>query len=197
MINKLLKHHLLVLASGSPRRRELFKMLGLDFTVRAAQVAEPLLKSAPFVQAEHNAKNKAFATAEDSTQDEIIVAADTIVILAGKILGKPHDQVQAAQYLSMLSGNTHEVITGICVLYKGEYRLAHEVSKVRFAPLSASEIADYVNTSEPLDKAGAYGIQGYGSQFIEHIDGCYFNIMGFPIHRFYEMLKTMQKEGLL
>lgn len=196
MIDKIIKKHRLVLASSSPRRHELFKMLGLSFSARVSDVEEPILDCSPASQAEENAKNKALA-ASDGDSSEIIVAADTIVVLEGKILGKPKDKTEAFDFLSALEGKRHDVITGLCIQKGDAIRTVHEISGVYFAEMNEGEIKDYIATDEPMDKAGAYGIQGFGSQFVRRIEGCYFNVMGFPIHLFYKTLKDMQNEGLI
>lgn len=196
MIDKIIKNHRLVLASSSPRRQELFKMLGLSFLIRISDVAEPILECPPESQAMQNAKNKALAARSDDPA-EIIVAADTLVVLEGRILGKPKDKDEAFDYLSALQGKKHHVITGICIVKGDVVRTVHEISSVYFAKMDEREIRDYVATNEPMDKAGAYGIQGFGSQFVKRIEGCYFNVMGFPIHLFYKTLQSMYNEGIL
>jgi len=196
MIDKIIKNHRLVLASSSPRRQELFKMLGLSFLVRISDVDEPILECSPESQAMTNAKNKALAVRDDDPS-EIIVAADTLVVLDGKLLGKPKNKDEAFAFLSALQGKKHHVITGICIVKGDAVRTSHEISSVYFAEMDESEIRDYIATNEPMDKAGAYGIQGFGSQFVKRIEGCYFNVMGFPIHLFYKTLKSMQNEGIL
>ncbi|HPT72985.1 MAG TPA: Maf family protein, partial [Candidatus Cloacimonadota bacterium] len=121
----------------------------------------------------------------------LIVGADTIVYMDHKILGKPRDVFQAADYLSMLAGNRHDVYTGICVAHKHRYYTAYEKTSVEFKPMTLFEIEEYIKTNEPMDKAGAYGIQGYGGQFIRKVNGCYFNVMGFPVSCFHELLKKI------
>jgi len=197
MIDKILNTRKIILASGSPRRRELLLMLGLQFEVRISKVAEPITDEDPALQAMRHAQNKFKEIAMNARDHELIVAADTIVVLDGRILGKPKDTEEACSFLGRLSDREHTVITGICMGNESGFKRAYETSRVTFAPLTASEIEDYVSTGEPMDKAGAYGIQGYGSQFIKAINGCYFNVMGFPIRKFYELLNTMKSEGTL
>ncbi len=194
MIHNILSDKKLVLASHSPRRKLLLEMLGLNPLVIPSQVHEPITSEAPFRQVMRHAANKAAAVAALLPLETVVVAADTIVVLNKQILGKPDSPQEAKDHLKLLSGNIHKVYTGICLTHKGKTLCAHERSSVEFAPLSEAEIESYVATREPLDKAGAYGIQGYGSQFIRHITGCYFNVMGFPIHLFYNMISDMFRE---
>ena len=191
MIHKLLHEKKIVLASQSPRRKALFKLLGLAPLIIPARIHEPLTRETPYLQAMRHAKNKALAVAAKMDPETVIIGADTIVALDRDILGKPDSPEQAAEYLRLLSGRTHKVYTGICVCWQGRCETRYERSLVEFAPLSEAEIAAYVDTREPMDKAGAYGIQGYGSQFIRRVQGCYFNVMGFPIHLFYKMINEM------
>ena len=142
----------------------------------------------------HHARNKALHVANNMDSDSLIIGADTIVVLDGIVLGKPSDARQAREYLALLSGKTHAVYTGLCLCRSKRCVTDYERSMVEFAPLSEAEIQAYVETGEPMDKAGAYGIQGFGSQFIRRINGCYFNVMGFPIHLFYRMLKDIYTE---
>lgn len=188
MIHSRLKDIKIVLASASPRRKLLFEMLGLKPLVLPAHVAEPISGERPYRQAMKHAKNKAEAILPLVDYQSLVVAADTIVVLDNVILGKPANKDEAAEFLSLLSGKTHAVYTGICLAHQGEMCLAYERSKVEFCTLTDAEIRDYINTTEPMDKAGAYGIQGYGAQFIKRISGCYFNVMGFPINLFYRSL---------
>jgi septum formation protein len=197
MLHKILNTHQLILASRSPRRREIFDMLSLDYEIKISDVAEPISNEDPILQAMRHAQNKAKAVFDPDRHKELIVAADTMVLLDNKILGKPDTLKDAAIYLHKLSGNSHTVITGLCIGNRSGFRTGYEQSKVWFARLSKSEIRDYVATGEPMDKAGAYGIQGYGSQFVTRIEGCFFNVMGFPIRRFYEMTLAMEASAEL
>ncbi|MCB5284448.1 MAG: Maf family protein [Candidatus Cloacimonetes bacterium] len=197
MIHKLLSDKKIVLASASPRREALLKMLQLTPLIIPARVDEPITGEKPYLQAMRHARNKAQTIAARMDAETLVIGADTIVVLDGVILGKPADQRQAGEYLNLLSGRTHKVYTGLCLCWRKACFARHERSLVEFAPLSETEIQAYVETGEPLDKAGAYGIQGYGSQFIRRIQGCYFNVMGFPIHLFYKMLGELFKENAL
>jgi len=181
----------LVLASQSPRRRALFELLGLDFRVDPADVPEDAPDGLPPVQvAETIAREKAAATARRHA-NAIIVGADTIVVLDDRILGKPADVKDAVRMLRTLSGRTHEVYTGFAVLATPENRMvaAVERTRVHFRTLDDEEIRDYVATGQPLDKAGAYGIQDQSAIFVDRIEGCFYNVVGFPLARFYQVCK--------
>jgi len=189
MVHNILKDRKLILASQSPRRREIFDMLHLPYSVSVSNIAEPLTDENPALQAKHHAQNKAMAVLSFEDNDEIIVSADTIVVIDDMILGKPTDKDEAAQYLRLLSNRRHKVITGICIAHKNRWVTDHEITEVSFSNISEEDIWDYIRTNEPMDKAGAYGIQGFGSQFVQRINGCYFNVMGFPVHLFYKTIK--------
>ena len=179
----------IILASASPRRKELLSMLGMDFEIIPSQKEEimpaGLSPEETVMQLARSKCNEVRELLREGEKDAVIISADTIVWIDGKILGKPSGEKEAFEMLSALSGRTHSVYTGICV----NSAVSFEKSEVRFAQLSEEEIRAYIATREPMDKAGAYGIQGLGGMFIEHIDGDYFNIMGLPIHRLYLMLK--------
>ena len=173
----------IILASESPRRRELMAKLDVPFTVKGAQIDETLNKELPLYEAiEDIAYRKAAALAKKYPQ-EWIVSADTIVCLDDQVMGKPQDEQQAEMMLKRLSGRTHQVITAVCIYDGKTAHLFHEVSKVTFYALSEEEIKAYIATKEPLDKAGAYGIQGKGAFLVEKIEGDYYNIVGLPIAR--------------
>ena len=179
-----------ILASQSPRRRELMGFFRLPFTVRVADIDETMNPGLP-VQEEVARVSMAKALALNAGQTDVVIAADTVVCIDGRILGKPHSQEEAAQMLSLLSGREHQVLTGLAVV-RGQERHSHvETSLVRFKELTQEEIRDYIATGEPMDKAGSYGIQGYGALFVEHIDGDYFNIMGLPVCQLGKMLTAM------
>ena len=183
----------IILASASPRRRELMQMLGVkDLKVIPAVGEEKADRSLPpdeLVKA--LASHKAREVAEKREKGDIVVAADTIVWHDGQVYGKPHTEAEAAGMLRELSGDTHEVYTGVCVLQGGRELQAAERSLVRFRALSDAEIAAYIATGEPMDKAGAYGIQGMGSLFVEGIEGDYFNVVGLPLCRLGLMLREL------
>ena len=177
---------MIILASSSPRRRELLEMLGLDFKVVPSSADETVPDGLnPAQTVEYLARIKAEAVKDSAAEGDVIVSADTIVVIDGRIFGKPEDRAEAEKMLSTLSGRTHEVYTGLCV----NGCVSHECSKVTFRKLDEQEIEDYIDTGEPMDKAGAYGIQGKGSLLVSRIEGDYFNIMGLPVCRLGQMLK--------
>jgi septum formation protein len=171
---------MLVLASQSPRRAEILRQAGIPFVVRLAPVDEtPLPAEAPEDYVRRLAEAKARAVPADP--DEIVLGADTTVVVDHRILAKPDDAADARRMLALLSGRRHEVMTGIC-LRRGEEQISdHAVTAVWFAPMSAEEIDEYVASGEPMDKAGAYAVQGAASKFIPRIEGCYYNVMGLPV----------------
>jgi septum formation protein len=129
--------------------------------------------------------------------DDVVLGADTVVVVDEHLLEKPQDATDAARMLSLLSGRAHQVITGVCLVAKGYEKTEAETTEVRFSVLSESEIANYVQTGEPMDKAGAYAIQGMASRWVERIDGCYFNVVGLPVPSLYRMLRTLEtKTGI-
>ncbi|MBQ2841859.1 MAG: septum formation inhibitor Maf [Clostridia bacterium] len=179
----------LILASSSPRRRELMATAGLDFEIIVKDVDESIPEGTlPVEAAKITAKKKALAVAYDYP-GRIVVGADTIVVAGEKILGKPADKADACAMLRMLSGREHEVITGVCIVCDGKQEAFAQVSKVKFYDLTDEEIEAYVATNEPMDKAGAYGIQGRGCTLVEKIEGDYFNIVGLPVAETVRKLK--------
>lgn len=191
MIHALLKNKKVILASESPRRKEIFKFLGITALQMPAGIEEDNVSYCPRKLVQIHARNKAQAVSKKVDNNCIVVGADTIVYHNGEILGKPRTRFEAADFLTRLSDSSHYVYTGIAIAYNNKITTGFTKSKVHFAPLSAHEIENYIATKEPMDKAGAYGIQGYGSQFVKKISGCYFNIMGFPVSLFYEMIKEI------
>ena len=191
MIHKLLANKRVILASRSPRRRQIFKQLGLKVLYKSANINESITTNKPREFVLRMAKEKCEQVYKGMDAECIVVAADTIVFHEGEILGKPENRFQAAEYLTRLSGETHFVYTGIHICYNYKCISGFVKTAVSFKVLSAQEISDYLDTSEPDDKAGAYGIQGYGSQFISKVSGCFFNVMGFPVEKFYDMLRTL------
>ena len=196
----------LVLASASPRRREILAAAGLEFDVIPSAVREA---QKPAEQAEEFVNRIALEKAMDiltrlpAPYRRPVLAADTVVVVERQMLGKPASPEDAARMLRLLSGKEHRVLTGVCLVMAREEGLAEKtiardlrlaVTTVRFAPLSETEIAEYVATGEPLDKAGAYGIQGRASQFVESIHGCYFNVVGLPMALVYQMLQKLGAE---
>jgi len=183
----------IILASQSPRRRELLENIGIsDFVICPAKGEESVPAGlSPEKTVEHLALQKAREVAMQWEKEDLIIAADTLVYIDGESLGKPADENEAIKMLSALSGRTHTVYTGVALIKDGKEITESEASKVTFAKMTPEEIRAYVDTKEPMDKAGAYGIQGYGSVFVEKINGDYFNVMGLPLHRLYSMLKTL------
>lgn len=181
----------IILASASPRRRELLERMGLtDFAVITADIDEtPLPGLTCPQQVERLSLLKARAVAQQVSPNALIIAADTVVTLDGAILGKPANRNQARQMLSTLSGREHQVYTGVTVLQGDRSLTRHEMTRVNFRPLTDSEVDDYVATGECDDKAGAYGIQGYGCLLVEGIVGDYYNVMGLPVVCLERMLK--------
>lgn len=172
---------MIILASASPRRRELLETAGAEFEICVADVDESIPDgTAPADAAKMTAEKKALAVAE-SHKNDIVIGADTIVVAGEKILGKPKDKADACAMLTMLSGNVHQVITGVCIACGDKKITFEQVSSVKFYELTAAEIEAYVETGEPMDKAGAYGIQGRGCVLVEKIEGDYFNIVGLPV----------------
>lgn len=179
----------LILASKSPRRQELLNLLGLDFRVVLKEVDESFPENlSPAEVALYIAEKKAQAFDEDIT-NEIVITADTLVCIDGQILGKPETEEHAFEMLSLLSGRKHEVMTGVCLLKNHQLHSFVETSEVYFKTLSPDQIKYYISTGQPMDKAGAYGIQEWiGLVGIERINGSYTNVVGLPTHRLYEEL---------
>ena len=183
----------IILASASPRRRELLKQAGFTFDVVPADVNEdPLDGEDPRTYVVRLARDKAEAVyGQLRVSEAIVIGADTTVTVDGQILAKPEDAEDATRMLRKLSGRTHQVITGVAIASATGTEAAAEVTSVEFVALSNEEIAAYVATGEPMDKAGAYGIQGYAARWIPRIEGCYFNVVGLPLARVASMLKAV------
>jgi len=171
---------MLVLASASPRRREILERAGIPFVIRPASVDETLLGGE---SAEAYVKRLARAKAEavDAAPGDLVLGADTVVVVDDQILGKPADPADAALMLTLLNGRWHEVLTGICLRSDQETIVEAVSTRVHFTPLTGGDIDGYVASGEPMDKAGAYAIQGLASKFIDGIEGCYFNVVGLPV----------------
>lgn len=185
----------IILASGSPRRKELLTQLGLSFRVLVSDADESVDKSLPPAeQVALISRRKAEAAAAEVDPDALVIAADTIVALEGRVMGKPHSAEEAVQMLTALQGNTHQVYTGLTLLQGGRAESHVECTAVTFRPMTGAEIKAYVASGEPMDKAGAYGIQGLGGVFVEGIQGDYFNVMGLPICRLGMALKSFGVE---
>jgi len=185
----------IVLASGSPRRKELMEMLNVpDLEIRPAvgeEKAHPELGPAELVRELSRCKAAEIAALRPAGEDAVVIGADTVVVLDGAVLGKPKDAADAKRMLAALSGRSHTVFTGVTVI-RGETVLSHaERTEVHFRPLSPEEIDRYIATGEPMDKAGAYGAQGYASLFVERLEGDFFNVMGLPLCATGNLLKQL------
>lgn len=184
-----------ILASQSPRRRELLGLFRIPFTVRAADIDETMDPALPAEQ-EVARVSRAKAMATPAKAEDVVIAADTIVVCNGKTLGKPKSKEQAVEMLTMLSGRDHQVMTGLTVRKGDTCRTVTEITHLHFRELSRREILDYVATGEPMDKAGAYGIQGGAALFVERLDGDYYNVMGLPVCRLWQVLAETAPEVL-
>ena len=183
-------HKPLVLASASPRRSELLRAAGIEFTVRVAAIDETVLPGeSPGDYVRRLAGEKAQAVARAG---EMVLGADTTVVIGGEIAGKPVDAEDARRMLKLLSGQWHEVLTGVSLIRSGQIISEVAVTRVKFSELTEAEIDWYVSTGEPMDKAGAYGIQGYASRFVEGIEGNYSNVVGLPVQVVYRLMKEFE-----
>ena len=189
----------IVLASQSPRRRELLERMGIsEFEVVPAMVEESSIQTrtlTPERLVEELSRRKCAAVAASRPED-LVIAADTIVAVNNRILGKPVDEKDAARMLSALSGRLHMVYTGVTVSCGGKMETEHEITSVRFRTLTEADTIRYIATGEPMDKAGAYGIQGYGSVLVEGISGDYYNVMGLPVCRLARLLARFGVDAL-
>ena len=185
----------IILASASPRRRELLERMGLRFTVRTADHDETMdLSADPEAEVRRVSELKARAVEQLCAKEDLNIAADTIVVCQGRILGKPADEAEAYEMLRLLSGREHRVITGLCVLKDGISYCHSEVTHLSFVELTDRQIRAYIATGEPMDKAGAYGIQGKASIFVPGIRGDYYNVMGLPVCA---LAQILEKCGIL
>lgn len=183
----------MILASQSPRRRELLGLFRLPFTVRVADIDETMDPTLPPAREVARVSEKKARAIERGPED-IVIAADTIVVLGDRVLGKPADENQAEEMLTALSGRDHQVMTGLTVLRGRRALTATEITDIHFRPLSPGEIRRYIATGEPMDKAGAYGIQGGAALFAEKMNGDYYNVMGLPVCRLWQMLRELAPE---
>ncbi len=182
-------HPRVILASASPRRRDLLTLIGVPHAVRPADIDETYLPGErPVAHAERLAREKAVALGEP---DAVVIGSDTIVVVDGDVLGKPADEAEAAAMLRRLSGRSHVVMTGVAVAWRGRVASGVEKVGVTLRPLSDDDIARYIATGEPMDKAGAYGIQGYGATIVMRVDGDYFAVMGLALNRLVGLLEGM------
>lgn len=185
----------LILASASPRRRELLGLFHIPFLIRVADIDETMDASRPpFDEVARVSRMKALAV--DREEGDVVIAADTIVVCEGTVLGKPHSEAEAVAMLQLLSGRDHQVMTG-CTVLKGDCcETFTEVTDLHFRPLSKKEIENYVASGEPMDKAGSYGIQGGAALFCERMVGDYYNVMGLPVCRLGQVLKQIAPEAM-
>lgn len=192
---------MLILASQSPRRSQLLQNAGIPFIVQPADIDETLLPDeAPGAYVCRLAREKALAILDSAAAGSVVLGADTTVVVDGESLGKPADAADARRMLQMLGGREHQVMTGVCLAWKNRQGVCEtlvecEVTGVEFLPMTEEEIAAYIATGEPMDKAGAYGIQGRASRWIPRVNGCYFNIVGLPVARVGQMLATAARRG--
>ena len=183
----------LILASQSPRRKTLMELFSVPFTVRVADIDEAMDPSlSPSDEVARVSQAKAFAVPHDP--GDVVVSADTIVVYHGNVLGKPVDEAHAVEMLSLLSGARHQVMTGVTVLKGDRAESFTEITDVDFRPLTQKEILAYVRTGEPMDKAGAYGIQGGAALFVNRLEGDYYNVVGLPVYRLGQVLKNLAPE---
>ena len=181
-----------ILASASPRRRELLRLVGIDHEVRPADIDESYLPGEPpDAHAERLARGKAETVAAGAGPDVATIGSDTIVVVDGDVLGKPRDRGHAKQMLRRLSGRSHVVMTGVAVTWRGQTLSGVERVGVTFRSLSDDDIERYIDTGEPMDKAGAYGIQGFGATIVERVDGDYFAVMGLALNRLARLLREV------
>jgi septum formation protein len=182
----------LILASASPRRKELLSGIGVDFTIHPPSIDESQSPGElPFDFVKRLSLEKSLAIAVQSSVGTYVLGADTIVVIDNIVLGKPRDEAQAAEYLGLIQGKTHQVLTGVCVSVSPDQILWHQVvyTNVTMRPLSLLQIQDYIATGEPLDKAGAYAAQGMGRSLITHIDGSLNNVIGLPVELLIDFFK--------
>lgn len=192
----------IILASASPRRRELLEQIGLEFEIKVSNVEERSAATTPWQLVEELSSQKAWSvlkSLEPNGEDVLVIGADTVVFAGNSILGKPKDEKEASGMLNRLSGGNHQVYTGVTLLYRPAFlqsdigdvqiRTFHEVTKVQFFTMTEEEISFYVAMDKPLDKAGAYGIQGLFARYVKGIEGDYSNVVGLPIGRLYQEAK--------
>jgi septum formation protein len=185
----------IILASSSPRRKELLKKIGLSFKIKKSSVNEHFkVKLKPHLFAEYWAEKKAKSISK-SNKNSLIIGADTIVVINGLILGKPADKQESIAMLKRLSGNVHEVITGVSIIYRKLDLIDtfHSTTKIFFNRCDEKSLKEYIKNEEPFDKAGSYGIQDSIAKYIKKIDGCYYNALGFPISKFHDRYNLILK----
>ena len=185
----------MILASASPRRKELLSLLGIPFVIEAADIDETMDPSLPAAQ-EVARVSRLKALAVPRNQEDVVIAADTIVVCDNQVLGKPKDRDQAVSMLKLLSGRDHQVMTGCTVLHGEKSESFTEITDLHFRPLTDREIIKYVESGEPMDKAGAYGIQGGAALFCEKLSGDYYNVVGLPLCRLWKTLQKLVPEWM-
>lgn len=180
-----------ILASASPRRKEILEAIGISPKIAPSDIDEGMCEGDPVNMVMQLALLKGAKAAETAKRGQYVISADTVVVLDGKVLGKPKNDEEAFRMLMELSGRTHEVITGYSVMkHNGEASVRYELTRVTFRQIEEDEAQSYIKTGEPRDKAGAYGIQGMGRLFVEKIDGDYYNVVGLPVCALLKMLKN-------
>lgn len=187
----------IILASNSPRRREILSQVGISFTVIPSEKEEVMTTTVPQELVVELSRQKAEEVASKVSEEALIIGADTVVAIAGKVLGKPRDEDEAIAMIQMLQGKAHSVFTGVTTVRINEdgsmgVNSFYEETKVEVYEMSREEIIEYVRTKEPMDKAGAYAVQGIFAKYIKALNGDYYNVVGFPIGRFYQELKEQQ-----
>ena len=179
----------IILASKSPRRKQILEMLGINFDVEVADIEEHIDLNNDLVKEIEKLSYQKANAVYSKHKDCLVIGSDTIVKINNQVLGKPKDYKQAKEMLQMLSNNVHEVVTGVTIIVNDQIETFSNIAKVYFYPISEEEIDEYIKTNEPMDKAGAYAIQGIGAKFIKAIDGDFYTIMGLPIAETYHRLK--------
>ena len=181
----------LILASASPRRQELLKLCKVPFTVEVSKADEVIPQDVPLTEAIAEVAKQKASEVFSRHEESLVLGSDTIVAIGNEILGKPKDKEDARRMMHLLSGKTHQVITGVCLMCKEETRMFSSVADVTFAKMSEEEIEDYISKEEPYDKAGAYALQGEAAIYISGIQGDYYTIVGLPVHLVYQHLQDM------
>lgn len=189
-----MKYNRIVLASASPRRKEILNQVGVSFDVMPAEGEEIITSHIPSEVVKELSSQKAMEIATDCSEDTLVIGADTVVALDDKILGKPGDYNEAFNMLTALKNRSHSVYTGVTLVLNGESRSFVSETKVFVYDMTDEEIDEYIRSNDCYDKAGAYGIQGYFSQYVEKIEGDYFNVVGLPISRLMQEIKRMESE---
>lgn len=182
-----------ILASGSPRRKELLKLLDIDFTIEVSDICEDLKEGLTFPEIVEDLSIQKAAHIALNHKDTYVLGFDTLVILNNEALGKPKNRHEAFDMLQSLSGRSHDVLTGCAIVYNDTVDVFHTATKVTFNEITDVEINEYLDTNEPFDKAGSYGIQGYGARYVKGIEGDYYSVMGMPVQKLYEKIRNLEK----